>query len=246
MGTLGEPLTPSSALLFEPRAAATIDLVASDFSLTDTDLTGLAAGTNRMLIGGELVQFLHAVPLGAGRWRLSGLLRGRGGTEPEAAKGHAAQTPVLLIDDSLVAVDSLLVPPLASSRIAAIGTGDAETVIASLANPGLSRRPPCPVHPRTAIEADQAVLYRWTRRARGHWRWEDSVEVPLVEEREAYLVGYGPVLSPHVAWQRDVPSLRLTLADRTALTDAHGPDNLWVRQVGTFDQSPPLLLVSLS
>ena len=72
---------------------------------------------------------------------LADLLRGRGGTEPEAAKGHAAQTPVVLVDDSLVPLDPLLVPPLASSRIAAIGTGDADAVIAPLANPGLSRRP---------------------------------------------------------------------------------------------------------
>lgn len=246
MGTLEEPLAPSSSLLFEARAAAAIELAASDFGLADTDLTGLAAGANRMLIGGELVQFLRAVPLGAGRWRLSGLLRGRGGTEPEAARGHAVQTPVILIDDGLVALDPVLVPPLVSSRIAAIGTGDADPVIAPLANPGLSRRPPCPVHPRSTIEADQATLYRWTRRARGHWRWDDNVEVPLIEEREAYLVGYGPVQEPYAAWQRDAPWLRLTLADRTALIDAHGADDLWVRQVGTFSQSPPLLLVSLS
>ena len=188
------------------------------------------------------MQFLRAEPLGESRWRLAGLLRGRGGTEPEAAKGHAAQTPVVLVDDSLVPLDPLLVPPLASSRIAAIGTGDADAVIAPLANPGLSRRPPCPVHPRVRIEADQASLYSWTRRARGQWRWDDSVEVPLVEEREAYLVGYGPTAMPYVAWERDTPWMRLTPADRAGLVAAHGPAALWVRQVGTFDHSPPLLL----
>lgn len=242
MGTLEEPLVPSPALLFEPAAAATVNLVADDLDLADTDLAGLAAGANRLLIGGELVQFLRAEPLGESRWRLAGLLRGRGGTEPEAAKGHAAQTPVVLVDDSLVPLDPLLVPPLASSRIAAIGTGDADAVIAPLANPGLSRRPPCPVHPRVRIEADQASLYSWTRRARGQWRWDDSVEVPLVEEREAYLVGYGPTAMPYVAWERDTPWMRLTPADRAGLVAAHGPAALWVRQVGTFDHSPPLLL----
>jgi hypothetical protein len=70
--------------------------------------------------------------------------------------------------------------------------------------------------------------------------------VPLVEEREAYLVGYGPADAPHVSWQRDTAWLRLTLAERTALIAAHGPAPLWVRQVGTFDLSLPLLLASLS
>ena len=35
-------------------------------------------------------------------------------------------------------------------------------------------------------------------------------------------------------------------AERTALIAAHGPAPLWVRQVGTFDLSLPLLLASLS
>lgn len=246
MGTLGAPLEPSSGILFEPAATAVIDLVAGDLDLADTDLAGLAAGANRVLIGGELVQFLRAEPAGDGRWRLTGLLRGRGGTEPEAARGHPAQTQVTVIDDNLVSLDPQLVPPLATSRIAAIGTGDTETIIAPLANAGLSRRPPCPVHPRVRIEADQASLFSWTRRGRGQWRWDDSVEVPLVEEREAYLVGYGPANAPLVSWQRDATWLRLTLAERTALIAAHGSAPLWVRQVGTFDLSLPLLLASLS
>lgn len=82
MGTLAEPLGPSPALLFEPRSEAIIDLVGDDLFLTDTDIAGLAAGANRMLVGGELLQFLQARPLGQGRWRLSGLLRGRQAPSP--------------------------------------------------------------------------------------------------------------------------------------------------------------------
>lgn len=246
MGTLGESLVASPALLLEPKSTAIVDLVADDLNLTDTDVAGLAAGANRVLIGGELLQYLRAEPLGAGQWRLSGLLRGRGGTETAAALGHPAQTPVIVLDDSLVPLDPLLVPPIASSRIAAIGTGDTDTVIATLTNPGLSRRPLCPVHPGIRIEANAARRFYWTRRARGQWRWEDSVEVPVVEEREAYLIGYGPTDAPHIAWSRDVPWLELTQAEVTALPVAHGASNLWVKQVGTFDHSPPLRLASLS
>ena len=246
MGTLGAPLAPASGLLFEPAATAMIDVFAQDLGFSDTDISGIANGSNRVLIGGELLQFLHAEPLGSGRWRLTGLLRARGGTEPEAARGHPAQTPVILIDDRLIALDAQLISPVASSRIAGIGTGDAETVIASLANPGLSRRPPCPVHARQRLEADQAVRYCWTRRGRGQWRWSDSVEVPLVEEREAYLVGYGPTEAPVVAWQRDSAWLSLSLSERRELVGSHGPAALWVRQIGTFDHSAPLLLAELS
>jgi hypothetical protein len=246
MGTLVDPLAASDALLIEPRAQAIVQLAADDLDLADTDVAGLAAGNNRIMIGAELVQFLRAEPLGSGLWRLTGLLRGRGGTEPSAAEGHQAGQPAILLDESLVILDPQLVPPLASSQIAAIGTGDAEPVVATLANAGLSRRPPCPVHPGTFREADGAETYGWTRRARGQWRWDDSVEVPLIEEREAYFVGFGPLEVPHAAWSTDTPSLRLTAADRAALVAAHGAGPLWVRQVGTFDRSAPLLLATLS
>jgi hypothetical protein len=246
VGALEVPLAASKSLLFEPQAQIIVSLVADDLDLPETDIAGLAAGANRMMVGGELIQFVKAAPLGEGRWRLSGLLRGRGGTEPQAAQGHASQTPVIVIDDSLVPLDPVLVPPSTTSRIAAIGTGDDDTVIAPLANAGLSRRPPCPVHARSRQEADQSTLFSWTRRARGQWRWEDSVELPLVEENETYLVGYGPVDTPQATWQRDAAWLRLSATELAALPATYGPGSLWVTQIGTYDRSTPLLLATLS
>jgi hypothetical protein len=102
------------------------------------------------------------------------------------------------------------------------------------------------VHPRVATGSDQTRRYSWTRRARGQYRWDDGVDVPLVEEREAYLVGFGPVDAPHAAWERDAAWLELTAADHAGLLALHGPGPLWVRQVGTFDQSSALLLAHLS
>lgn len=245
MGALESPMPGSPAMLFEPQAEAVLALVADDLDFLDSDLAGLAAGANRMLIGPELVQFLRAEPLGAGRWRLAGLLRGRGGTESAALSGHLAGTRAVLIDDSLVPLDPLLVPSQTGSQIAGIGTGDVDAVVASLYNAGLSRRPLCPVHPRIAQVEDSAI-YSWTRRARGHYRWDDGVDVPLVEEREAYLVGFGPTTVPSVFWHVAEPAFQLSTSDRASLVAAHGPGPLWVRQVGTFDRSPPLLLASLS
>lgn len=246
LGHLAEPLAPSPGLLLDRRSTVLLTLVGEDLSLSDTDIAGLAAGANRMMIGGELIQFLHAQPLGAGLWRLSGLLRGRGGTEPAAMQGHPAQTSAILIDDALVPLDSPDFPPLAGSRLAAMGTGDRDAVIAALANPGLSRRPLCPVHPQVQSDPDGGTIYRWVRRARGQWRWQDSVDVPLVEEREAYLVGFGPPDAPHASWLRDAAWFRMPGGQPTMLVAEHGPGHLWVRQIGTFDHSQPLRLGSLS
>ncbi|MFN3864407.1 MAG: phage tail protein [Erythrobacter sp.] len=245
MGTLAQPLGPSTAVMFEPDATITLELVAADLSFADTDIEGLAMGANRLLVGGEAIQFARAVPLGERRWQLRGLLRGRAGTEPEAAVGHAVQTTVVLLDDSLVPLDPADVPPIASSRIAAIGTADAEAVIAPLANPGLSRRPPTPVHPRLTIDPSGAWELCWTRRARGHWRWDDGVEAPLVEEREAYLVGYGPASAPFTVWSLNEARLRLSQDEREALVATYGPAAIWVKQVGTFQHSNALHLAEI-
>lgn len=246
IGTLVEPLGPSWGHMFEPDASALIELVAGDLELEDTDMAGLANGANRMMIGGEAVQFACAIPLGDRRWRLRGLLRGRGGTEPEAGAGHPAQTAVVLLGDTLVPLDAAEVPALASTSIAAIGTGDSDAVIAGLANAGLSRRPLTPVHPRLQVGTDAEWNICWTRRARGQWRWDDGVDVALIEEREAYLVGYGPTGAPFAAWSLDEPQIGFTQAQRAALLSAWGPADLWVRQVGTFGQSPPLFIASIS
>lgn len=246
IGVLATALPPSGAILLEPRASVVIDSVGDGLVFVSTDVGGLAEGANRLLIGDEVVQFLNAEPLGAAQWRLSGLLRGRGGTEHAAARGHTDQTPVVLVDDSLVPIDPTLAPPLPTTRIAAIGNGDSDAVIASLVNAGMSRRPLCPVHPRMRTEPDSSRLFRWTRRARGQYRWDSGVEVPLVEERELYTVGYGPVDGPHVIWSRDQPSFHLAHTDFLALLNTYGADDLWVRQTGTFDQSPALLLSRLA
>ena len=246
MGVLLEPLAPSTALLFEPAATILVELVGDELDFTDTDLGGLATGANRLMIGGEVVQFARAEALGARQWRLRGLLRGRGGTETEAAAGHPLQTSVILLDDSLVPLDPAAVPPLASTRIAAIGSGDPDMVIAELRNPGLSRRPLVPVHPRLTVTPYNSWILCWTRRARGQWRWDDFVDVPLIEEQERYLVGYGPTTAPLVAWSIAEPRIEFSPEERSLLVDNHGAAALWVKQVGTFGQSHPLLLAQLS
>ncbi|MEM1194805.1 MAG: phage tail protein [Pseudomonadota bacterium] len=245
-GLLKESLEPSPAHFFEADAAMTVELFAADLSFSDTDITGLAAGANRMLIGSEVVQFLNADALGEGRWRLRGLLRGRAGTEEHARLPHPVDSPIVSIDARLTDLSSTYSQSDPSRRIAAIGRGDDEAVYATLSNAGLSRRPPTPVHPKITRDSSLNLSLCWTRRARGQWRWDTEGEVPLVEETEAYLVGYGPVDSPLTAYSVTEPRLVLTEAEQTALVFTNGPGSVWVKQVGTFSSSNALFLTELA
>lgn len=243
LGKLTLPLAPSPAWRFERVALLELQFSAGDAGLRDASADALVGGgANRLLVGGEILQFAGAMPLGDRKWRLHGLLRGRAGTEPAALQGHPAGTPIVLLDDRLIPLAPTagqIVPPPA---IAAIGLGDAEPVIASLREPLASIRPMVPVHPSYRVTPDGTHRWCWIRRSRGSWSWPEGVEVPLVEQSEAWLVGAGPVENPLRQWHTDRPELVLADADYIALLGAAAGAALWVRQIGSAALSLPLLL----
>ncbi|HLV08113.1 MAG TPA: hypothetical protein VKY80_10610, partial [Croceibacterium sp.] len=130
--------------------------------------------------------------------------------------------------------------------LAAIGLADADPVVAGIANAGLTLRPLTPVHPRVRSAGDGGLTLQWTRRARGTWGWADGIDVPLNEQREAYLVGLGDADQPTIRWELDRPRLDLTPAAMASLASAYPGQPLWVRQVGDHAISEPLFLTTLA
>ncbi|TCD06839.1 hypothetical protein EYB45_03960 [Erythrobacteraceae bacterium CFH 75059] len=239
LGSLLTLLAPSPGLRLDPHAWCDI-LGTGDWPQPPPlDAEGLARGGNRMLVGSEVVQFTRAEPLGSGRWRLTGLLRGRGGTEQAAMDGHPAGAPVTLLTHGLTRLD---LPDGGGEGIAALGFGDAEPVLAAVENSGASVRPLPPVHGRCRMREDGAVAWTWIRRARGAWVWTDALDVPLVEEREQYVVGFGPPEAPAARWVTDRPGLVLPGAEWRALATAFPQHRLWVQQSGTASLSLPAAL----
>jgi hypothetical protein len=242
IGTLAEPLPSSAAMLLEAGASVDVDLASTDFALANVGAEGLASGANRALVGGEVLQFAEAATIGGGRWRLTGLLRGRGGTEAAARAGHAAGARFVLLDARPVSVDPTRLGP--ATGLAAIGLADPVPVVSAIANAGATLRPLTPVHPRMEL-LESGVALRWTRRSRGAWHWPDGVELPLNEQAEAYLVGLGPVETPLASWQASEPELAFSAPEWAALAATHAGQPLWVRQAGSHALSDPLLLTLL-
>ncbi|MEP3052309.1 MAG: phage tail protein [Erythrobacter sp.] len=245
MGELVHPLSSSDSLLIESANSMVIELSGDDQVLADTDIAGLAQGRNRIMVGREVLQFLRAEAINSRQWALSGLLRGRAGTEAAAIVGHPAGTPATLLDDRLSVLDSTNLQPNSNTRIAAIGLGDTEPAYAQIENFGLSRQPLTPVHPTMAAQTNGSLEFGWTRRSRGQWLWHDGVEVPLIEEQESYEVGFGPVPSPFAIWNTIEPNFILTADNLTNLITNYGQGALWVRQNGTFSNSAALHLTTL-
>ncbi|QYJ07160.1 GTA baseplate fiber-binding domain-containing protein [Qipengyuania flava] len=231
-GSLLDPLPPSSAARFEPRASLRVQFEDTDTALEPRTIDELASGANKLLVGDEIVQFAGAAPEGAGVWHLTGLLRGRGGTEDVAHTGHATATQVTVLDDRLFAIPG----SSSATSFAAIGASDGEPASADLESAGRTRRPLTPAHPRCVVGADGGLTLSWVRRARGGWAWLDEVDQPLVEQVERYEVGIGSLSSPSAIWETQVPEFTLDASEAAALPAGR----FWVRQCGDFAKSPPL------
>jgi len=219
IGTATDALPPGSPLLFDRSHSVTIALVADDLALSDATMRQLSMGANRALLGREIIQFASALPLGAGRWRLTGLWRGRGGTEAAIAAHQPGETFILL-DGSGIALDPQAVGEAPGTTLAAIGLGDSIPVTAAIALRGIGTRPLSPVHGRAEFEPDSTLRITWTRRARGAWNWQDSAEVPLNEQTEAYSVTFGNAAIAIAFWEVTSPELLLDAASVSALNSA--------------------------
>ncbi len=245
IGSLLEPLAVSSGMMLEEGAEAVVELVAEDLELPNTTIEGLANGDNRVLVGGEVLQYLTAEAIGPAIWRLKGLLRRRGATEDQALLGHNPGTSVVLLDNSLLNLSASAVSVFPTTAWAAIGIGDNQPSVAALSNEGLSIRPAAVVHPCVIRSTTGDLAFTWTRRARGQWLWSDSLEVPLVEQNEAYLIGYGDEADPHAHWQTAEPQFELDIAAQGELVAMFGEGPLWVKQIGTYSNSAATFLTSL-
>jgi hypothetical protein len=97
-------LPAASPMVVDRTSSVVIQLLPTDMALADASMDQLANGANRALLGNEVIQFGRAQSLGNGRWRLSLLMRGRGGTE-SAVANHVAGEKFALLDGTPIQLD---------------------------------------------------------------------------------------------------------------------------------------------
>ncbi|MFW2829118.1 phage tail protein [Sphingomonas sp. ID0503] len=244
MGTAAAVLAAGAAELFDLVNSVEVELLNDAMWLAGRDDAGLFGGANLILIGEELLQFGRAEQIGARRFRLSRLLRGRFGTE-WAMADHAGGERVILIDAATMKPTALPEAAIGGTvRVSASGIGDAEAGATEAVYAARALRPPCPVHLRATIAADGRVSLGWTRRSRTGWAWRDAADAPLGEEAERYRVTLTPSAGVARVVETAAPSFDWTAAMRAA-DGAAGASSLTVGvvQLGTAASSlPPAML----
>jgi len=254
MGRTQTSLEPATAQLRDNRNHVDVMLFNETMQLADADPAGLINGRNLAMIGDEIVQFSRAEPIAetsaslspvANRYRLSGLLRGLGGTESEITRHETGDRFILLDSDSLQTIDVPNDSAAQSLEIMALGRGDSEPVSARSRYAGRAITPWSPVHGRTERRVDGAIELRWTRRSRAGLAWPDHVETPLAEEQERYRLILADPEQTTTLLEEDVDQPQYTLS--AVLLEMFRDNGITamsasIQQVGTHRLSLPLTL----
>ncbi len=196
--TLGEtetPLVAAPAALWDRGAPLRLRLTGGPLAAASTG--AVLNGANLMAIGDgssdawEVIQFAEAALISPGVWEIGMRLRGLAGTDALMPPVWPAGSTVVLLD----AVPRQIALALSARGLARTyrvgptmrGFDDPEAVEITAAFDGIGLRPYAPAHLRVrSAGADRAVA--WVRRTRIEGDSWASVEVPLGEDREAYVV----------------------------------------------------------
>lgn len=177
--------------VFDEFSSVTVDVGAGTLaSVTRDDL--LNTGVNLALIGDELIQFRSAALQGTGVYELTGLLRGRRGTE-WAMTGHASGDRFVLLKDSgllHVATDASWIEQLTYWKAVTATRTLQSTRAEEFTDTGRAIKPFAPVDLRASRSRLGDITLTWKRRTRLSTRLGGAVGivVPLGEASENYVV----------------------------------------------------------
>ncbi len=223
MGAAMTSLPPASAAGWDLTSHVEVELLGDSMWLESRSEDAVLAGANLAMIGQELVQFAVAQPMGARRFRLSGLLRGRRGSE-WAVAGHAAGEPFVLLDLAAMLPLALPLERLGETLLVRpTGNGDAATPAMAVAIGAEAIRPLPPVHLRYWRQAGLLHL-AWIPQSRAGFGWPDLTDVPLGELAPLWRVAVRNAAGTVASAEVSVPAWHLP--------DMAGPLQLDVAQVG--------------
>ncbi len=263
-GTLLNGVSPATGIMHDYNEPLIIAFEGADPFLANIDQDGLSNGDNMLLLGDEVIQFERADFLGEGQYHLSGLYRALGdGLGGE--NGHEAGTRCLLLNHNVAYVPASgnILRQTGDYALVSRGVSDLSFAQTSMIR---ALRPLPPVHlcwqilpPSSNTQNGQPVYIsqlRWTRRSRIPFLWSDGVDMPLVEEREAYSIGFWQASAvdhaletdiiisqpPLLSFETDQSFLNLSVEDQDILTSSGETIVAIIRHLGTYATSKPATL----
>ena len=222
MGRVVSALDAGPTTIIDEGNELVVELDAGE--LESISETSLLAGLNAAAIGAdgrwEIIQFRDAISSGSpSAWRLTGLLRGRRGTEWAVGTSQAGDRFVLL-DSALMRVP-MNIAAIGAERphkAVLVGTSLEATTAVDFTGNGVALEPFSPVSVETQWTDEGDLEITWARRGRIGQELPSGSEIPLSEETEAYeveiLIPGSPDLVRTISTTS--PSATYTLAQQSA------------------------------
>lgn len=209
----------------------------STTALESISETSLLAGLNAAAIGAdgrwEVIQFRDAELVGSPPvWRLTGLLRGRRGTEWAMGTSQAGDRFVLL--DSAIARVPLNVSAIGAERLhkpVLAGRSLEATTAVAFTGRGVALEPFAGVHVEGERDAGDLTI-TWTRRDRLGQELPANTDIPMSESAESYEVDILSTDSPPEVLRTlaaSTPSVTYTEAQQAEDFGSPVPDTVTVR-----------------
>jgi hypothetical protein len=141
-------------------------------TLSSSTWDGVLNGANAMLLGDEIIQFRTATLVSTGIYDLTGLLRGRRGTE-WAMSTHAVNERAVLLNDSLhfIALDSTDFNTQRLLGVVSSGDTIADIETDTITYSGENLKPFPPVHLAATLASDSSINLSWDQRTRYNGLW---------------------------------------------------------------------------
>jgi hypothetical protein len=173
--------------IFDETNSVTVVLVAGSPALVSSNELGVLNGANVCVIDSEVLQFKTATLMGTYTYLLSGLLRGRRGTEwatgTHAANGTFALLPAINIEGAFAELNQARI-----YRGVTMGEALSSASDVTFTNTGRALKPYAPAHLEGGRSAALDIAVTWQRRVRLNGAWSDGADVPLDYGVESYIV----------------------------------------------------------
>jgi hypothetical protein len=189
MGAAVGVLASGPTTVWDNTGTVQVDLY--DGALESADAADVLAGANAALLGNEIIQFQAATQVGGyqNRWQLSGLLRGRKGTESYTGT-HASGERFVLLNDAVRHLPMQLADRGVAFSYKAVTEGMqmADAAAVAFTWEAVSLKPYSGVHVAGARDGSNNLTITWVRRSRLGRELPPGADIPLGEESERYEV----------------------------------------------------------
>lgn len=170
--------------------AHSLDVTLASGTLSSYTVDQVLNGSGAALVGSEIIQFKTATLIGTSQYRLTGLLRGRRGTEQHIGTHAASERFVSLTLAGTVRPNegAAAIGLLRYYQGVSIGQSRSQAQKETFTNDGAGLKPYSPVNFSGGKQSNGDYIIGWTRRTRIDGGWRDLIDVPLAETTESYEV----------------------------------------------------------